>query len=111
MRSLRIATIGIVLALLLAASATVALAATANVGVRKSGTRYSFTPSTLSIRRGDTVRWAWRGAVPHNVAGPGFKSRTANRLTFSRTFRSRGTFRVRCTIHASLGQRMTIRVR
>jgi len=111
MRNLRIAMIGVVLALLLAASATVALAATTNVGVRKSGTRYSFTPSSVSIRRGDTVRWSWSGSVPHNVAGPGFRSRTANRLTYSRRFTSRGTFAVRCTIHAALGQRMTVRVR
>jgi len=108
---LRLAIIGIVLAVLLAASATLALAATRSVGVRKSGSRYLFTPSTLSIRRGDTVKWSWRGSVPHNVTGPGFHSRTAPRLTYSRRFTRAGTYRVRCTIHAALGQRMTIRVR
>jgi plastocyanin len=108
---LRMTIIGIVLAVLLGASATVALAATRTVGVRKSGNRYLFTPNTLSIRRGDTVKWSWRGSVPHNVTGPGFHSRTATRLTYSRRFTRAGTYRVRCTIHAALGQRMTIRVR
>jgi plastocyanin len=111
MPKLRVAIVAIVVAAVLAAGAAVALAATVKVGVRKSGTRYSFTPKTLTIRRGDTVRWSWRGSVPHNVTGPGFHSRTATRLTFSRRFTRAGTYRVRCTIHAALGQRMTIRVR
>jgi plastocyanin len=111
MPKLRVAIVAIVISAVLAAGAAVALAATSNVGVRKRGTRYLFTPSTLTIRRGDTVRWSWRGTVPHNVTGPGFHSRTATRLTFSRRFTRAGTFRVRCTIHAALGQRMTIRVR
>ena len=110
-KQLRIALVAIVLAVLVGASATVALAATKNVGVRKSGTHYLFSPRTLTIRRGDTVRWSWRGSVPHNVTGPGFHSRTAPRLTFSRRFTRAGTYRIRCTIHAALGQRMTIRVR
>ena len=62
-------------------------------------------------RRGDTVKWAWRGSVPHNVTGTGFHSRTATRLTYSHRFTRAGTYRVRCTIHAAVGQRMTIRVR
>jgi plastocyanin len=111
MPNVRVAIVAIVVSAVLAASAAVALGATQNVGVRKSGTRYSFTPKALTIRRGDTVRWSWRGTVPHNVTGPGFHSRTATRLTFSRRFTRAGTFRVRCTIHAALGQRMTIRVR
>ena len=111
MPKLRLAIVGIVLAVLIGAWAAVALAATRNVGVRKSGSRYLFTPSTLSIRRGDTVKWAWQGSVPHNVTGAGFHSRTATRLTYSHRFTRAGTYRVRCTIHAAVGQRMTIRVR
>jgi plastocyanin len=100
-----------ILLVALTVTASLAMAATKSVSVRKSGTKYLFNPKTLSIRKGDTVRWAWSGSVPHNVTGPGFHSKTAPRLTYSRKFTRAGTYRVRCTIHAALGQRMTIRVR
>ncbi|HEX2105657.1 MAG TPA: plastocyanin/azurin family copper-binding protein [Solirubrobacteraceae bacterium] len=108
---IRLSVVTAIVLLTVAVTATVALAATRSVSVRKSGSRYLFSPRSLSINRGDTVRWSWRGSVPHNVAGRGFRSRTANRLTYSRTFRRRGTYRVVCQIHAANGQRMTIRVR
>ena len=107
----RLSLIAAIVLVAVAVAATMAMAATRSVSVRKSGSKYLFSPSSLSISRGDTVRWSWRGSVPHNVAGPGFRSRTASRLTYSRTFRRAGTFRVICQIHVGLGQRMTIRVR
>lgn len=111
MRGIRASVIAVIVLVAVAVTATVALGATRSVSVRKSGSKYLWSPSSLTIRRGDTVRWSWRGSVPHNVAGPGFRSRTANRLTYSRTFRRAGTFRVVCQIHVGAGQRMTIRVR
>lgn len=91
--------------------AAVAVAATKSVGVRKAGTGFRFAPASLSIKPGDTVRWSWNGSAPHNVKGPGFQSRTAARLTFSHKFPRKGSFRVVCTIHQAVGQRMTITVR
>jgi plastocyanin len=111
MRGIRLSVIATIVLLIVAVTASMAMAATRSVGVRKSGTRYLFSPRTLTISKGDTVRWSWRGAMAHNVAGPGFRSRTATRLTYSRTFRRAGTFRVVCQIHQFAGQRMTIRVR
>jgi plastocyanin len=111
MRGIRLSLIATIVVLVVAVTASMAMAATRSVGVRKSGaTRYLFTPSSLTISRGDTVRWSWRGTAAHNVAGPGFRSRVATRLTYSRTFRRAGTFRVVCQIHQTAGQRMTIRV-
>jgi plastocyanin len=111
MRLMRAHVLVVLVAILVAATAAAALAATKSVGVRKSGSKYLFTPSALRIDRGDTVRWSWRGSVAHNVKGPGFQSRTAPRLTFSRRFTRRGTYPVVCTVHAALGQRMSIIVR
>jgi plastocyanin len=111
MRGIRFTVISVLVAVAVVVTATVAMAATRSVSVRKSGDRYLFSPRTLSISRGDTVRWSWRGSVPHNVTGRGFRSRTANRLTYSHTFRRAGTFRVICQIHVGAGQRMTISVR
>ncbi len=105
-------TIVVLLALaLVALSATAALAATKSVGVTKSGTKFKFNPASLSIKKGDTVKWSWSGSVPHNVSGPGFKSKTAAKVTFSRKFTKAGTYKVVCTLHQALGQRMTIVVK
>lgn len=70
-------------------------------------TRYH--PSTLSIKRGDTVTWVWtdRGHE-HNVTGKGFKSRTMTKGSFGVRFTRTGTFNYHCTIHVSEGMRGTI---
>jgi plastocyanin len=111
MRRIHLIVVVGLLAIAVAVTASVAFGATRSVGVKQSGAKFRFTPSTLTIRRGDTVRWSWRGRVPHNVKGPGFQSRTAGRVTFSHRFTRRGSFRIICTLHAALGQRMTVRVR
>ncbi len=87
--------------------AAYAMAATKRVGVKQPN---RWATSSVSIKRGDTVRWSWRGGPPHNVTGSGFKSRTAARLTYSRKFNRRGSYRITCTVHART-MRMTVRVR
>lgn len=77
-----------------------------------------FSPTGKTIGRGGTVRWVWSGGRPHNVVGRTsggrviFRSRrTARRgYTFRHRFRSRGRYRVICTIHPAR-MRMTVRVR
>ena len=111
MRHLRASIVVALVFALVALSATVALAATKSVGVKKTGSKYKFNPATLRIKKGDTVKWSWSGSVPHNVTGPGFKSKTGTKVTFSRKFSKAGTFKVVCTIHQALGQRMTVVVK
>jgi plastocyanin len=108
MRHARIILTALLVVALVVLSATAALAATKSVGVKKSGTKYSFTPATLRIKKGDTVKWSWSGSTPHNVKGPGFTSKTATKVTFSHKFTSAGRFKVVCTLHQALGQRMTV---
>jgi plastocyanin len=86
---------------------SVAFGATKRVGVRG----FAFTPKTITIKRGDTVRWSWAGRIPHNVRIAGKKSRTANRLTYRRKFTRRGTYRYVCTLHTRQNMRGTVRVR
>jgi plastocyanin len=63
-----------------------------------------FHPSTLTIKRGESVTWVWRdGDTPHNVTGPGFHSRTQSHGSFTVRFTHAGTFNYRCTIHAAEG--------
>jgi plastocyanin len=98
----------VVTVLVLALSATVALGATKSVGVKKSGSKFKWSVSTLRIKKGDTVKWSWSGSIPHNVTGPGFKSKTGPKVTYSRKFTRAGSFKVVCTIHQAQGQRMTV---
>jgi plastocyanin len=98
----------IVAVLVFALTATVALGATKSVSVKKSGTKYKFSVSTLRIKKGDTVKWSWTGSVPHNVSGKGIKSKTATKATFSHKFSKAGSFAVVCTIHQAAGQKMKV---
>ena len=94
------------LAVGLTVSATVAFAATKKVGVKG----LKFTPKTLKVKRGTTVRWSWSGSVPHNVSGKGFKSKTAGKVTFSKKFTKKGTYRYVCTLHKAAGMTGVIKV-
>jgi plastocyanin len=107
-------------AIALSAAAMIALPAVALAGVGGAGTggaRVSgthtvvlkdirFHPSTLSIRRGESVTWLWRDeGVAHNVTARGFHSRTQTNGSFTVRFTHAGTFAYRCTIHAAEGMR------
>jgi plastocyanin len=65
-----------------------------------------FHPGTLTINRGDSVRWIWgeRG-TEHNVTFNGFHSRTQTSGSYTVKFTHSGTFSYRCTIHESEGMR------
>ena len=65
-----------------------------------------FHPATLSIRRGDSVRWLWRdGGTRHNVTFRRSHSRTQGSGSYTLRFAHAGTFNYRCTIHVALGMR------
>jgi plastocyanin len=73
-----------------------------------------FAPKTLSIARGTTVKWVWKGTSAHNVtvkSGPTrFNSPTRTTGTYSRKLTRAGTYRLYCTIHGPR-QSMTIKVK
>ncbi len=70
-----------------------------------------FHPSTLKIRRGDSVTWVWRDEVEHNVTFRGFHSRTQEHGTYTVRFNRAGTYNYHCTIHVLEGMRGRIVVR
>jgi plastocyanin len=105
---------------LLAASATLALAATLAVPAL-AGTRsikvgddwYGSKNSkpTVSVKKGTTVKWVWVGSSAHNVKGKGpqnFISRTIVSGSYKRKMTARGTYKILCTIHP--GMTMTLKV-
>jgi plastocyanin len=95
----------------LAAMALVLVPAAALGGARAAAShtvgleKFSFNPSTLSIRRGDSVTWVWHNSREHNVTFNSVHSRTQTRGTFTVRFTRAGTFSYRCTIHVSEGMR------
>jgi plastocyanin len=65
-----------------------------------------FHPATLSIRRGESVKWVWEDApTEHNVTFHGFHSRTMASGSYAVRFTQAGTFGYTCTIHASEGMK------
>jgi plastocyanin len=62
-----------------------------------------FRPRTVSIARGDVVKWVNRDNVSHTSTGSGWDSgNVAPGDSFRRRFRRAGTFRYRCSIHPSM---------
>jgi plastocyanin len=76
-----------------------------------------FSPRSITIKRGDTLRFVWRGNNPHNIRTTR-RPRGGNRITvapkssgsYRKRMTRRGTYRLLCTIHAP-NMRMTVRVR
>jgi plastocyanin len=95
---------------LVAASAIPAFGSTRTVAVRDT----FFKPKTISIAKGTTMKWVWRGTLPHNVTvkkGPArFHSRTVTKGSFSHTFTRKGRYTIVCTIHQALGMKMVVNV-
>jgi plastocyanin len=88
-----------------------ALGATRNVSLGDDWFVRDARPTTVTVDRGDTVRWRWTGRNPHNVQvqrGPAtFRSKVKRSGTFSRALRRRGTYRIVCSIHQP-AMRMTL---
>ncbi len=71
-----------------------------------------FRPATLSIRRGESVRWVWEdAATEHNVTFRAFHSRTMAGGSYTVRFTQAGTFDYNCTLHVSEGMKGKIVVR
>jgi plastocyanin len=70
-----------------------------------------FKPKTVTVSKGTTVKWNWRGSHAHNVRvrrGPRhFQSAVKRSGSFKRKMRVRGTYRIICSIHAP-GMRMKL---
>jgi plastocyanin len=73
-----------------------------------------FVANKITVRKGTTVKWVWKGKAPHNVTvtkGPKkFASRTMVKGSFSKKLTKAGTYTILCTIHAP-GMKMTITVK
>jgi plastocyanin len=91
------------------ALAVPALAATRTIALRDT----FFSPKSVTVKKGTTVKWVWRGRLPHNVTvkkGPvKFHSRTFTKGSYSKRLTRRGTYRIVCTVHP--GMNLTLKVK
>jgi len=98
---------------LISGAAILAAAAVAVVPAQAASTKTvavknnSFSPGTVSVKKGDKVVWRWtQGGVSHNVTpasgGAGSRTTSAKGYTFTKTFSKAGTFRYVCTLHPSM---------
>jgi plastocyanin len=87
-----------------------ALAATKTVQVKDN----VFVAKKITVAKGTTVKWVWKGKAPHNVTvtkGPArFRSTTQVKGSFSKKLTKKGTYNILCTIHAP-GMKMTVTVK
>jgi plastocyanin len=97
MRTLPLALILVLLA------AAPAVAASRNVKVGDDYFVRRGSPPTVTVTKGTTVKWNWRGTRQHNVtvqSGPRhFQSALKRSGSFKHKMKVRGTYRIICTIH------------
>jgi plastocyanin len=86
-----------------------ALAATKSVALKDD----KFAPKSVTVRKGTTLKFVWRGKHPHNVvvaSGPKkFRSKTQIKGTFKAKLTKKGTYRIHCEIHP--GMNLTVKAR
>ena len=92
-----------------ASSAQRAPVATTSAGAKvviKGTSSYRFSPRTLKVRSGRSVKWSWHSNAPHNVVFRKLhkRSKTGNSGNFKLRFSKRGSFRYVCTVHGFTGK-------
>jgi plastocyanin len=99
----------------LGALASVAMAATRSV---KVGDDYYVRPSgvpKVTVSKGTTVKWNFRGSNPHSVTvskGPRkFDSGVRTGGSYRKKMRRRGTYTIYCTVHGAANQKMKLVVK
>jgi plastocyanin len=107
-------TLPLVLMIALLAAAAPAVAATKNVKIGDDYYVRPGNPPTVTVAKGTTVKWNWRGSRRHNVVvqkGPvSFQSSLKRSGSYRRTMKRRGTYRIVCSIHQP-DMAMTLKVK
>ena len=95
-------------------AAAPAAAATRNVRIGDDYFVRAGSVPTVSVSKGTTVKWNWRGTRAHNVvvrSGPvSFQSAVKRSGSYKRRMRRKGTYKIVCSIHAP-DMAMTLRVK
>ncbi|MTD46830.1 hypothetical protein GKE82_21675 [Conexibacter sp. W3-3-2] len=91
-------------ALVAAGAGVVAIPAMAATKTVKATSANTWSPKSLSVKKGDTVRFTWSTSAPHNVrktSGAGKALRTGISQKGSGSFKvpAKGTYRFVCDVH------------
>jgi plastocyanin len=110
MRKLLILPILVLAALLVGASPAAAKTRNVKVGddyfVRKAGT------PTVTVKKGTTVKWNFKGNDAHNIVGSGpasFQSPVKSSGSYKHKMKKKGSYRVICSIHAGMDMKLKVR--
>jgi plastocyanin len=113
MRKLRVLALAVSLLGILAA---VALADTKGVKVGDNYYVRSSGVPTVSVKKGDRLKFNFRGSNPHNAHGVGIslgsdclKVRSSGSCR-TRALKKRGTFTIFCDVHGKSDQKMRVKV-
>jgi plastocyanin len=110
----------LVLVLVLALSAVLAATALAATKSIKVGDNYYVRPSgvpTVTINKGDKLKFNFTGDKPHNAIGKGIslgsdcKKVRSSGSCRSSALKKTGTFTIYCAVHGAKDQSMKVRVR
>jgi plastocyanin len=101
---------------LAAAAAIPAFAATKSVKVGDNFYVRDGGRPTVTISKGSTLKFVWKGSSPHNIvkkSGPGGKINSGVKVkgAWSHKFTRGGTYTLYCTIHGLKDMGMTVKVR
>ena len=72
---------------------------------------FSFTPATITVAAGTTVRWTNRDDIPHTVVSDdqSFKSKAMDTdEAYSHTFTKPGTYSYFCSIHPHMTGKVVV---
>jgi plastocyanin len=107
-------TLPLVLVIALLAAAAPAAAATRNVKIGDDYYVRPGSPPTVTVAKGATVKWNWRGSRQHNVVvqkGPvSFQSALKRSGSYRKKMKRRGTYKIVCSIHQP-DMAMTLKVK
>jgi plastocyanin len=101
---------------LLAVLATTALAATKGIKVGDNYYVRSSGVPTVSVNKGDRLKFNFRGSSPHNAHGVGISLGTdckkihSSGSCLSNRLKTKGTFTIFCDVHGKTDQKMRVKV-
>ncbi len=71
---------------------------------------FAFSPQTLEIKVGESVKWANKDSAPHTVDFNDFKSNSlSNGDSFEHTFDAAGEYDYICAIHPSMKGHISVK--
>lgn len=94
-----------------AQNSTVAAADAKTTAVEVKIDNFSFSPATITVSAGTTVRWTNRDDIPHTVVSDDqkFKSKVLDTdEQFSFTFTTAGTYGYFCSIHPKMTGKVVV---